>query len=149
MRADDDAIILEPFRLKLEARQAAVLDPLAAETQTFMRLRERLGELAHDPIGVDAFPLRNLDQDLDLVLPAVGGVEVDPKLVDLFVLADDRLDRARIDVRPSDQFHIIDPAANATVVQVEGAATGAAAGRYPHHEVAGAITQHGNEAAAK
>src|ERR1700674_5798933 len=140
--SDDDAIILEPFRLELEARQAAVLDSLAAEAETFMRLRERLGQLAHDPVGVDALPLRNLDQHLDLVLATVGGVEVDAELVDLLVLADDRLDRARIDVRPSNQFHIIDPSANAALVEVEGAATGATACRHPDHEVPGAITQH-------
>src|ERR1700674_4338208 len=96
-----------------------------------MRLRQRLGELADDPVGVDALPLRNLDQYLDLILAAVGGVEVDAELVDLLVLADDRLDRARIDVRPSNQFHIIDPSANAALVEVEGAATGATACRNP------------------
>src|SRR6202521_1159202 len=56
-RADDDAIILEPFRLELEARQAAVLDSLGAKAETFMRLRERLGEVAHDLVGVDDFAL--------------------------------------------------------------------------------------------
>src|SRR6202022_3298682 len=114
-----------------------------------MRLGERLGELAYDPVGIDAFPVRNLDQPLDLVLAAVGGIEMDAELGDLLVLADDRLDRARIDVRPSNQFHVIDPAANAALIEVEGAATGAAAGPHPHPEVAGAITQHRDEPAAK
>src|ERR1700737_1304170 len=114
-----------------------------------MRLRERLGEVAYDPVGVDALPLRNLDQHLDLVLPAVGGVEVDPELVDLLVLADDFLDRARINVGAAHQLHIVDAAANAALVQVESPSAGAAAGRYPDHQVAGAVSQHWDEPAAK
>src|ERR1700682_529130 len=114
-----------------------------------MRLRERLGEIAHDAIGVDAFALGDLDQYLDLVLPAVGGVEVDPELVDLLVLADDRLPRARIDVGAAHQLHIVDATANAAFVEVEGASAGAAAGRHPDHEVAGAVAQDRNEATAK
>src|SRR6202022_3031872 len=114
-----------------------------------MRLRERLGEVAYDAVRIDALPFRDLDQHLDLVLPAVGGVEVDPELVDLLVLADDRLHRARINVGAAHQLHVVDTAANAAFVKVEGASTGAAAGRHPDHEVAGAVAQHRNEAAAK
>src|SRR5437762_2077918 len=114
--ADHDPIVLQAFRLELEPRQAAVLNLLDPEAQPLVGLRQRRGELAQDAIGVDAVAIRNLDQHLDLVLAAVGGVEVDAELVDLLELANDRFDSARVDVRTPHQLHVVDPSADATFV---------------------------------
>src|SRR2546423_3139669 len=106
-------MVLQPFRLELEPRQAAVLDFLDAEAETFMGLRERLAELDDDAIGAGAVTVWDLYQHLDLVLTALGGIQVYPELVDLLELPDDRFDRPRIDVRAAHELHIVDSAADA------------------------------------
>src|SRR5207302_6001150 len=148
-RSDDDAIVLQPFRLELETGQAAVLDSLAAEAEALVGLRECLGEFGDDAIRVHALPLGNLDQHLDFILAPIRGVEMDAKLVDLLELPDDRLDGARVDVGAAHQLHVVDPAADAALVEVEGAPAAAAAGRDPNDEIAGPVAQDGNEPPAE
>ena len=88
------------------------------ETQPLVRLGKRLAELRDDPVGVGG-RVGHLDQDLDLVAYPVRRVEMDLELVDLVVFADDGLDRTGVDVRPSYETHVVDPAADPTVVDVE------------------------------
>src|SRR5207245_10986689 len=83
----------------------------------------------------------------DLVLALVGSVEVDPELIDLFELPDNRLHRARVDVRAAHQLHVVDPAPDPTFIKVKGSAARAATRRDADHQVAGPIAQHRDEAA--
>src|SRR3989442_7186882 len=147
--ANNDAIVLQAFRLELEPWQAALLNLLDSEAETLVGLRQRLGELGLDAIGVDAGAVWNLDQHLDLVLPAVRRVEVDAELVDLLELAHDRFHSAGIDVGTAHQLHVVDPSANAAVVEIEGAPAGTSARRRADDEVAGAISQHGDHPPAE
>src|SRR5207302_11033611 len=73
---NNDAIVLQAFRLELEPRQAAVPHLLDAEAESLVGLRERLAELGEDAIGLGVLVARNLDQHFDLVLPAFGRVEM-------------------------------------------------------------------------
>src|SRR5438067_9744085 len=72
---------------------------------------------------------------------------MDSELVDLPELAHDRLHRARIDVGSPDELHVVDPAADAALVEVEGAAAAAGARRNAHDQVAGPVAEDGDEAA--
>src|SRR5205823_2244878 len=139
--ADNGAIVLQAFRLELEPRQAAVLNLLNPKAQTLVGLRQRLRQLGEDASGVGVLAARNLDQHLDLVLPAVSRVEMDAELVDLLELADDRFHSAGINVGTPDQLHVVDSPANAAFVDVEGASAGAGGRWDADHEVTGPISQ--------
>ena len=81
-------------------------------------------------------------------MPA-DGVEVDLELVDPVAPPDDLLDRARVDVGPADELHVVDAPADAAVVDVEGPPAGAGRRGHAADEVARPVAQDGNEAAAE
>src|SRR5436190_10012826 len=85
--------------------------------------------------AVRVAPGRYLHQDLDLVADALLRVQMDLELVDLGELAHDGLDRPRVDVRPPHQLHVVHPAADPAVVDVERAPARTVRTGDLHHEV--------------
>src|SRR5207253_5523374 len=146
-RSDDDAIVLQSFRLELETRQAAILDATTAEAEALVGLGERLGELADDAIRIYPLPFWDLDQHLDFILAPIRGIEMDTELVDFLELPDDRLDGARINIGPPHQLHVVDPPADTNLVEVEGARAGADVGRDRHVQIEGRVSEVRTEAA--
>src|SRR5919202_4463533 len=113
-----------------------------------MSLGQRRSQPAEQAGGIDG-ALRDLYQDLYLILDSVPGIEMDAELVHLFEFADDCLDGARVDVRPADQLHVVDPASDAAFVEIERSAAAAFARGDAHHQVTGPVAQHGNETPSK
>src|SRR5438552_18634419 len=142
---DHDPVVDQPLRLQLEPGQRPVLDPPDAEPKGFVRVGELLRKPTAQRFGVDLCG-RDLDQDLDLVAPGLLREQVDLELVDLRVLANDRLYRPRIDVRPAHELHVVHPPTDPALVQVERPAARARRTGNLDHEVAGPVAKDRDEA---
>src|SRR5690348_7789115 len=91
-------------------------------------------------------PRLHLDLDRDLVADIVTP-DVDLELVNGVVFANERLDRAWVDIGAANELHVVPAASDATLIDVTGAAAVAGGiGNFQYH-VFGAIAQHGNETA--
>ena len=138
------ALVDQALGLQLEARQRLALGEPDVDAQPLVRLGELALELGEERIALSRRGA--LDEHLDLVALVAHGVEVDLELVDAVAPPDDLLDRARVDVRPADDLHVVDAPADAAVVDVEGPPAAAGGRGHAADEIARPVAQDRHEA---
>src|SRR2546421_9986133 len=101
--------------------------------------------LEHNPLCfVSRF---DLEFDGNLILNFILAPDINLEFVDGNIFAHYRFYVTRIDVRASDELHIVPATPDAAAVEIPGAPAIAGAGRYLHDHIPGAIADKGDEAA--
>src|SRR5215212_7571527 len=139
------ALVGEPLGLQLEARQRPGCRAAHAEAQALVRLGQLAPELLEHLVPAAG----ELHLHLDLVADPVGRVEPHLELLDVGDAANDRLDRAGVDVGAADDLHVVHAPADAAVVDVERAPAVAAACLDLADQVARPVAQDGDEPASE